>query len=202
MQKNCIALFSKNTFLKKLLKQSHPEYSIFYYKDFDATKAFPCSIAILDDMTYSEDLLYIISNICTVIVLENANKKSVHLAKHLSKPVKYSYICEAIDAKQQEIVKISDDILLNVKNKTLVKIKKDIACLPVTETEINLLKYILFHEDNTRGKMLSEALGYNPEMETHTIETHISRLRKKLEPECSIELLKNRKYKFSLKIVE
>ncbi len=202
MQKNCIALFSKNTFLKKLLQQSHPEYSISHYKEFDATKAFNCSIAILDDMTYSENLLYIISNICTVIILENENKTYINLATHLSKPIKYSSICEAIDANQQEVIRISDNIMLNVKNKTLVKTRKNIVCLPVTETEIHLLKYILFHEDNTRDKILSEALGYNPEMETRTIETHISRLRKKLEPECSIELSENGKYKFLLKLVE
>ncbi len=202
MQKKHIILFSKNTFLKDLLEQSHPEYSIAHCKNFDPSKVTEHSVMILDDISCSEFLLNQISNICIVVSLESIKKETTNLIHSLFKPINYSHLCEIIDTVQQDLIKIDCGITLNISTQTLIKAKGSITCTPVTESEIHILQHMNSCQDTTKDKILSEALGYNPEIETRTVETHISRLRKKLEPECSIKICRNGRYKFLLKIVE
>ena len=64
------------------------------------------------------------------------------------------------------------------KNKR--KIKKNNVVLQLTEKEINFL--ILFSQNNqplSRDFILKNVWNYSPKSETHTVETHIHRLRKK-----------------------
>ena len=61
------------------------------------------------------------------------------------------------------------------------KIKKDNLELQLTEKEINFL--ILFSESDkplSRNLVLKKVWHYSSKSETHTIETHIHRLRKKI----------------------
>ena len=60
------------------------------------------------------------------------------------------------------------------------KIKKNNLILQLTEKEINFL--ILFSQNNqplSRNFILKNVWNYSPQSETHTVETHIHRLRKK-----------------------
>ena len=57
----------------------------------------------------------------------------------------------------------------------------------LTEKETNILKFLL-HANNTivpREILLHEVWGYNAGVTTHTLETHIYRLRQKIEPDPS-----------------
>ena len=61
------------------------------------------------------------------------------------------------------------------------KIKKNNLELQLTEKEINFL--ILFSKNQnplSRNFVLKNVWNYSPETDTHTIETHIHRLRKKI----------------------
>ncbi len=53
----------------------------------------------------------------------------------------------------------------------------------LTEKETNILKF-LYRSGETvpRETLLHEVWGYNPAVTTHTLETHIYRLRQKIEP--------------------
>ena len=55
----------------------------------------------------------------------------------------------------------------------------------LTEKETNILKY-LFRSNGkavSREELLSEVWGYNSNVTTHTLETHVYRLRQKIEPD-------------------
>jgi DNA-binding response OmpR family regulator len=66
----------------------------------------------------------------------------------------------------------SAKVLLNPKGK---KIR-------LTEKETNILKYLYRSGDTVaRDTLLHEVWGYNPAVTTHTLETHIYRLRQKIE---------------------
>lgn len=53
----------------------------------------------------------------------------------------------------------------------------------LTEKEIHLLKYLYTHRntDIKRSLLLEDVWGYGDAMDTHTLETHIYRLRQKIE---------------------
>ena len=55
----------------------------------------------------------------------------------------------------------------------------------LTEKETNILKYLYRAgaKPVSREELLTEVWGYNAGVTTHTLETHIYRLRQKIEPE-------------------
>ena len=55
----------------------------------------------------------------------------------------------------------------------------------LTEKETNILKYLYRANDSVvpRDELLHEVWGYNAGVTTHTLETHIYRLRQKIEPD-------------------
>jgi DNA-binding response OmpR family regulator len=55
----------------------------------------------------------------------------------------------------------------------------------LTEKETSILKYLYRAGDKpvTREELLTEVWGYNAGVTTHTLETHVYRLRQKIEPE-------------------
>jgi DNA-binding response OmpR family regulator len=57
----------------------------------------------------------------------------------------------------------------------------------LTEKETNILKYLYRAGEKpvSREELLTEVWGYNAGVTTHTLETHIYRLRQKIEPEAS-----------------
>ena len=57
----------------------------------------------------------------------------------------------------------------------------------LTEKETNILKYLYRAEGRsaTREALLAEVWGYNAGVTTHTLETHIYRLRQKIEPDTA-----------------
>ncbi len=57
----------------------------------------------------------------------------------------------------------------------------------LTEKETNILKFLYRADDNVVGRdtLLHEVWGYNAGVTTHTLETHIYRLRQKIEPDPS-----------------
>jgi DNA-binding response OmpR family regulator len=58
----------------------------------------------------------------------------------------------------------------------------DARKIRLTEKETNILKYLYRSADTVpRETLLHEVWGYNPAVTTHTLETHIYRLRQKIE---------------------
>ena len=57
--------------------------------------------------------------------------------------------------------------------------------LRLTDKETNILKYLYRAGDKpvSREELLAEVWGYNAGVTTHTLETHVYRLRQKIEPE-------------------
>ncbi len=57
--------------------------------------------------------------------------------------------------------------------------------LRLTDKEANILRYLYWAGDKsvTREELLAEVWGYNASVTTHTLETHVYRLRQKIEPE-------------------
>ena len=68
--------------------------------------------------------------------------------------------------------------IINVRNNNVVKL---------TEKEVAVVKYLYKSKDKTVSKndLLRDVWDYNADVTTHTIETHIYRLRQKVEQDDS-----------------
>ena len=108
------------------------------------------------------------NDFCEILILPfkilDLNKKIILLI------AKYEF-------KKNSLIKLNDYIL----DKNERKIKKNNLELQLSEKEINFL--VLFKEKRkpiNKNYVLKNVLNYSSESETHTIETHIHRLRKKI----------------------
>ena len=106
---------------------------------------------------------------------------------YLIKPFHYTMLLSHIEAKLAlEIPAHNHSFLIGEYEFSPQKkqlIKQDKTPIYLTEKETNILKCLCnTHESPvTKEKLLEEVWGYNTDITTHTLETHIHRLRKKLQ---------------------
>ena len=150
--------------------------------DFNHTTVFICNSGI------NIDILDKIWN-CEILFLTDETKKFNKLTKEkfMIKPVylndvdsEIKKIHEKNRSKSYEKVKIKNHLLFPLDKKLISHDTKEIILL--TEKEVFIL-IELTNSKNTisKEKLLTEVWGYNVQINTTTVETHIHRLRKKLK---------------------
>jgi hypothetical protein len=71
------------------------------------------------------------------------------------------------------------DYILNLNNKTIFLNKKK---LKLAEKEVKIILFLLSEKTPQKTSVLQKKIwGYRQDLETHTVETHIYRLRKKIK---------------------
>lgn len=73
--------------------------------------------------------------------------------------------------------------------------KKNLA---LTEKEAAIIKYLHNNKSASRAELLKNVWGYAEEADTNTVETHISRLRQKLQETFEMELITHRAGNYEL----
>ena len=108
---------------------------------------------------------------------------------YVTKPFKFNVLLARIRA-QMRAYDHSEDIVLKVgpydfhpAGRLLIDAKG--KKLRLTDKEANILKYLYRagQKPVTREELLTEVWGYNAGVTTHTLETHVYRLRQKIEAE-------------------
>lgn len=97
-----------------------------------------------------------------------------------------------------KIFENSPDFILSWGEYTLLVPKKEIynqhtqKYIKLTEKEVEILKYLYKNKNKiiSKTELLENVWGYNPEISTHTIETHIYRLRQKVESSSKDNLIR------------
>ncbi|GGD14928.1 response regulator transcription factor [Aquisalinus flavus] len=110
---------------------------------------------------------------------------------YVTKPFKFSVLLARLRAHLRSHEQ-SEDAVFKVgpyEFKPAVKMlvtEKD-RKIKLTEKETSILKYLYRSggQPVSREKLLDEVWGYNSGVTTHTLETHIYRLRQKIEPDTS-----------------
>ena len=128
-----------------------------------------------------------IDNFPSILIIESSNpinKLSGDLNVQLKMPFRILDFKKKIislisknEFKKNSLIHLNDYII----DKNERKIKKDNLELKLSEKEVNFL--ILFSKNNepvSRNFVLKIVWKYSEETETHTVETHIHRLRKKI----------------------
>ena len=114
------------------------------------------------------------------------NKLTIEANEHIIKPFKYPALLKSIELQLRQFGK-SEDTQHNIgsyvfkpNSKVLESKNKSIR---LTEKENDILKFLYQNLETivSREILLHEVWGYNSKVSTHTLETHIYRLRQKIE---------------------
>ncbi|PWE33501.1 DNA-binding response regulator [Maritimibacter sp. 55A14] len=108
---------------------------------------------------------------------------------YIPKPFKFPVLLARIRAQLRQHEQSEDAIFqlgpYTFKPSMKMLIDSNDRKVRLTEKETNILKYLYRSTDNVvpRDTLLHEVWGYNAGVTTHTLETHIYRLRQKIEPD-------------------
>ncbi|KAA0917720.1 response regulator transcription factor [Aquicoccus porphyridii] len=110
---------------------------------------------------------------------------------YVSKPFKFPVLLARIRAQLRQHEQSEDAVFqlgpYTFKPAMKMLITEDDRKIRLTEKETNILKYLYRSAEGVvaRDILLHEVWGYNAGVTTHTLETHIYRLRQKIEPDPS-----------------
>ncbi|MDA9244326.1 response regulator transcription factor, partial [Amylibacter sp.] len=114
------------------------------------------------------------------------NKLTIEANEYIIKPFKYPALLKSIELQLRQFGKTEDaqhnigSYIFKPNSKVLESKKKSIR---LTEKENDILKFLYQNLKTivSREILLHEVWGYNSKVTTHTLETHIYRLRQKIE---------------------
>ncbi len=95
------------------------------------------------------------------------------------------------DTTNNDIVEVGSDLRLSLQNKILNHISSELT-IDLTDKESQLLQAIAQAGESgiSREYLLKEVWGMDSVLDTHTLETHIYRLRKKIKDAFDSEMIK------------
>lgn len=134
--------------------------------------------------------------------------RDLHLNHLIVKPFSLEYFLNELQASIN-IFENSRSGYLMFNRYVVRPVKKDILnqrnneIVKLTEKEIAILKYLYKAQDRivAKNELLQEVWGYAPDVTTHTIETHVYRLRQKVEhddPEAQLIITLEGGYRLKL----
>ena len=110
---------------------------------------------------------------------------------YVIKPFKFPVLLARIRAQLRQHEQSEDAVFVlgpyTFKPAMKILVTEDERKIRLTEKETNILKFLYRSNDGVvpRDILLHEVWGYNAGVTTHTLETHIYRLRQKIEPDPS-----------------
>ncbi len=110
---------------------------------------------------------------------------------YVAKPFKFAVLLARIRAQLRQHEQSEDAVFTigpySFRPAMKMLVDEDGKKVRLTEKETNILKFLYRATDGVVGRevLLHEVWGYNAGVTTHTLETHIYRLRQKIEPDPS-----------------
>ena len=137
---------------------------------------------------YKKPIIMLINQNSNLDIPDDQNHKA---DEYIIKPFRYLVLLKSIETQLQKSKKLENtqysigNYIFKPNSKILESNKS--KYIRLTEKENNILKFLYKHIGNivSRETLLHEVWGYNSKVTTHTLETHIYRLRQKIEDDPS-----------------
>ena len=151
------------------------------FKGYDLTKSLRLA-------GYKKPIIILINRNRNLDIPDDQNHKA---DEYIIKQFRYSVLLKSIETQLHKFKK-SENIQYSIGNYAFKPNSKilesnESRSIRLTEKENNILKFLYKNSGNTvsRETLLYEVWGYNSKVTTHTLETHIYRLRQKIEDDPS-----------------
>ena len=191
--KNSLLIFGTKNFNNSFeeIKEYLDFTLVFFNKEsFSESSIAPIKILLVDsDVCNDKDVINLINNIKNkpLLLFEKSDYSGLIKNSHIEKISLPSSLIH-IHSKISNLItskKFNENSSIEIKNYIIDKnkrmLEKDNLTISVTEREIQLIE-LLFKATKplTKNIILKEVWNYSDDADTHTIETHIYRLRKKI----------------------
>ena len=209
-KKKIIAIFKKNFFLEELIVLLEDEgLKIKKVSDFHKLDKLISNKILLIDIDSKKKLGNVkkflqntVSN-CNVFIIHNENLKiDIEDVLFLKPPIVFKELVNQLYKIREKDENLSNVVRLkyfhlNLKKNQLI-FNKTNKKIKLTELEVRFLKFLSENvKGSTKKELLSKVWGHNKLLDTHTLESLIYRLRKKIEVnpnEPKLLVLKEKKY--------
>ncbi len=187
-----ILCFGTDNFIKSMNELTeYLDFNLFFYQNnTEKVSSIDYNTILIDS-----DVLKNVSVFNLINELDNKNKLLVYSPKYknkhsfaqtIEKPIRISElnkkIANLINSKEfilNSSIQIKENYLLDKNEK---KLKRGKTFVILTEKEIELIELLLSSKSSIqKDKILEKVWGYASDADTHTVETHVYRLRKKIQ---------------------
>ncbi|MBR2299936.1 MAG: response regulator transcription factor [Alphaproteobacteria bacterium] len=182
-----VTIFSQNSAFKEDLS-SQISSAI---EDYTCDESLKPDIVVLDeDLSLLDDLQQKFERTPVFVLLRKGDKKieETPFLKCLQKPFSLAVFLNLMQSVLNFVL-ASSAAVLHFNGYALAPLEKELKNLKtgesikLTEREVSMILYLhkMKGKPISKTEFLQEVWGYNPDASTHTIETHIYRLRQKVE---------------------
>ena len=187
-----VLILGPNNFISTLIElKSFLKFNL--YDDISSVNKQKIKLDILiihkDELSINKKLNILSNNNLIKILATKSIEKNASFDAILKLPIKLSEINSIVEHLSAKKI-FNRNSSIKIKNyfldKNEKKLIKDNSFIILTEKEIQLLELLISKKKPiSKNKILSSVWNYSNDVDTHTVETHIYRLRKKITDKFS-----------------